>query len=1115
MTTSTFVCWEATQASRAIRTEALEGSEALFNAIHTPMKDIEVTSQSELAIGERTSDLELLEKMSRDAIEHLFCVVRGAPGSGKSHLIRWLAINWKRDSDRVLLLNRAGGNLNQTLRQLRNDLGHDYDDLFRGLDQHTNISAEGQARNFLDRLANSTKKGYYERTEHRHEDWLEKKGVSEILKHPVVQGAWSAPDRILETLTGAGGERDSALAAFTMDDVRELADFGPKLPKEAFQSVHTFIFLKKLRREFKGYNSGDDLPENVRKLLEALNDRLRDAVRELLGFGSEGMQEIFRRLRERLGKQGKRLVLLLEDITSTQGVDDQLLDAVTTKRTAAGNESLCPLISIVGITPAYYDDHLQAGNMRDRIGLHLSLGQNGTDEGPGPVLATQASQLEFVARYLRAIRANSSTLERWHEGGRHGAPPNACTACELKQTCFESFGSHVLSDGEGESPIGFFPFIPRSITHMYESLSDPDGRQASQTPRRMLQSVLGPSLLSPDDIASGNFPHARVETVFHPKELRTPGGRVRTRLGAIAPHDSGLYERLRRLVVWWGGREDNGSEKPGFRGVPQGVFERFSLPFPGSSGNESFVVRDPIPKDSVSKESSIEVSVSTVTERATASPKKREPKSPRKAEGSRNRPRIKLKPDHLQSAVNELQSWVKDEQLLGDLDKWRRQFHRTLESLNWKRLGVSDWTREKAFGSPDMLFVEGARGASRGSPFVIPKAAWVADGMEAFLRLMDDPDLDLEDRSFHTRRYAYYNRRMSRLVREYAMHVAPPMADGTRWRPEVTFAQALVVRAWLRGVTTPSAPLDEQWSRALDRNLDMPSGAQERVPSWKETLKELQTTNRYIQDDLAAWVGLPQGTKKTTKKGLIEMSEIGPALVRLVDERSLGALPKGSEVSGLDSKYNMLRRIYQWGVGAERHLPHLAEREFQRIQRDVESVERLTGGVSIAEYVRRARGVVIDVQQRLPDVLTDQTRFVSSLFVELEGLGCVLGEPVGDDAVINRVEEFVVSRLEGDALVEEGILDLFGEEPTEEELKEVEDLLTQCIEAPVSDLKKVREALDKLDSLVETLAMRLRSYLNEHGVLGTSAISEVHEFGRAIGAHAGVLNEHVEVNDGS
>jgi len=68
---------------------------------------------------------------------------------------------------------------------------------------------------------------------------------------------------------------------------------------------------------------------------------------------SPGLKELFRRLRRKLREEGRKLVLLLEDVTSFQGVDNLLIDVLVTDSQTRPDE--CDLISVVGLTPDYFD----------------------------------------------------------------------------------------------------------------------------------------------------------------------------------------------------------------------------------------------------------------------------------------------------------------------------------------------------------------------------------------------------------------------------------------------------------------------------------------------------------------------------------------------------------------------------------------------------------------------------------------------------------------------------------------------------------------------------------------------------------------------------------------
>ena len=103
--THAFACWTAKNATEVIPTEALAGDDAIFLATHTPMTgfDIEGPLRAEIASADEQA---LLEGLSRADRNHAFCVVQGEPGSGKSHLIRWLSVKWPKGRDVKLLLRR-------------------------------------------------------------------------------------------------------------------------------------------------------------------------------------------------------------------------------------------------------------------------------------------------------------------------------------------------------------------------------------------------------------------------------------------------------------------------------------------------------------------------------------------------------------------------------------------------------------------------------------------------------------------------------------------------------------------------------------------------------------------------------------------------------------------------------------------------------------------------------------------------------------------------------------------------------------------------------------------------------------------------------------------------
>src|SRR5262249_47397513 len=137
----------------------------------------------------------------------------------------------------------------------------------------------------------------------------------------------------------------------------------PATAKLAKALVDESRLIKELRSE--GWLASDiekeaslrqRLPSSI-KLMEALNRRRNYAIQSVLGVSADSLKKLFRQVREALAPRKQRLVLLLEDITSWEGIDEALIDVLVTNastRSEADQADMCPLISVVGVTPAFY-----------------------------------------------------------------------------------------------------------------------------------------------------------------------------------------------------------------------------------------------------------------------------------------------------------------------------------------------------------------------------------------------------------------------------------------------------------------------------------------------------------------------------------------------------------------------------------------------------------------------------------------------------------------------------------------------------------------------------------------------------------------------------------------
>ena len=155
---SNFVCWKPDRIGAVINKEALSVNRADFLATHVPMRQIAYERAPRALTSASEDDLlaELHHQAETD--QHTFVVIKGAPGTGKSHLIRWLKERYaaERPQDAVLLIERANTSLRGTLQQIINSGLFDRaglpDSLQRLQEAVTELTADALADNLLDQI---------------------------------------------------------------------------------------------------------------------------------------------------------------------------------------------------------------------------------------------------------------------------------------------------------------------------------------------------------------------------------------------------------------------------------------------------------------------------------------------------------------------------------------------------------------------------------------------------------------------------------------------------------------------------------------------------------------------------------------------------------------------------------------------------------------------------------------------------------------------------------------------------------------------------------------------------------------------------------------------------
>ncbi|MEY9699495.1 hypothetical protein ABIE71_002238 [Bradyrhizobium diazoefficiens] len=1072
-------CWDKDDADAMLRIEALGVDDTLFLATHSPIRGFLVSGAKRHEVSEPT-EAGLLDTLCANDRSHAFCVVQGDPGSGKSHLIRWLAVHWPKGEDLVLLLQRADGSLQGALDQLKTAMTKRWPasaSLFENLNLRRQAAGiAGRAEVFQSTLGAMLKGTYFEEPP-VDADWCDKHDLSLLIQTLNVRKGWKSPRRILELMDGKSSSRNSESAQFNLDDVLALARLCPGVS----DSVASERFARRLIAEaekIRDWLDEGETEDDIRTrrsselsaslpLIRALNLRLNDAVQSVIGVTSEDLILLFRKVRTELKDQA-RLVLLLEDVTAWQGLDNGLIDALVLD--SATRTDVCPLISVVGVTPKYYDD-LQK-NYKDRITHEVQLGESGgSDEAV--TLRQSADRLGFASKYLNATRAGKSALATWGQKiqqHRDLAPPNPCLECPQRQACHAVFGE--------VDNMGLFPFTKAALDTFFYALKTDDKGQTHRTPRGLLQNVLGPTLLNPSALDDAQYPGPDIETEKFDERAGLLSGPMRALVEANEV-DPKRRERLRRTFMYWGdpNQPETTVDADGtirLAGVPQKLFTSFQLPWLGGVD-----VTKPPPTDrrepraftGIDAEADAEPTrrhIVAGNEGSTVRPVAPElPRAPPKARVT-GTATAKTKLQRLQTHVAEARAGsttIKEPQL------WNEVLFELLNCLNPRDLGLDRWIWSSIF-TGNRVQVAGSSQV-RSYTFAVPREPWLYDGLEAYCAIRSGGDSEL-GQEYNRRRLAFMMRRLGILARAYAARALPVSADGYRWDIAASATQVLLARAWLKGSVSPVASTAELWRVVLSDEEGATTAPQSRTEPWQDALRNTDQQHDKIRAMLREMVSLPQGN--STEFGLAAAGAAARAIVRL--QRRLSFLPI-AEVSGSTSILDDrgLAETAEKVADCLRRIPNL---EFKLLQDRAAEMDCLLRGESLASRVTRlnkAAGKVFPLLRELPPELERRWR------ESWERISADLERP--DFA--SALQRLILAMEDREAIPQQPSANL-----------------AWLISQPAGDLRVALEALKFGEQLCKDLNNAAASYLRAAGAGG--ALGKINKVGQSLKAAVAEAN---------
>ncbi len=477
-------CWSAAAVGKAISAIARMSPELepYFISTHSPNERLRDVKR-----GGELSEADLYERLLTPERRNAFVIVRGDPGTGKSHLIRWLHLRCTLDiaAERLpnvlaVLVQRRTGSLKDALTQIVEQLPPRFERHLRQIKDAIGNLSEERARQAL---AGALQLQLVDAPElpptlrHLHVACLSPDFRRWLIRPDGVI------DRIVRQLTQESDVVDrESLPQFTADDFR---------PPRAYQ-VNNAPSTQDLIEDL------DYLPDLREQAAALFNAAARPAVKAMSGLIGSGLRDVFDAIRRELGSEKRRLALFIEDVSVMAALDDDILNAVEPNPAP----DLGELVAVVGMTDtgfAKLPENL-VGRTTEIVGVGLDVAAQWRE--------SPAGLARFSARYLNVARLTDAGTRSVAASRLRGTDVtvSACSACTVREVCHATFG-FVAFEGVD---VGLFPFTKTALHTLFGGLNErmPAVRK---NPRGLLEHVLTPILR--DDRTSlldGAFPRAQL-----------------------------------------------------------------------------------------------------------------------------------------------------------------------------------------------------------------------------------------------------------------------------------------------------------------------------------------------------------------------------------------------------------------------------------------------------------------------------------------------------------------------------------------------------------------------------------------------------------------------------
>jgi hypothetical protein len=566
-----FTCWDPAHVQDTVFVDAASPSDAVFMATHQPARIIRRPLDGSEG-GERVSEDELLAEFLRPDAKMMLLPILGEPGTGKSHLVRWL---WAQIGDggpsrRVVYVPKYGTSLRKVIELILEKMeGDEAASLRTELREAANTFDERTAPDsLLDALAVRVQHSRDENDDSP-ADQMKAEVAAQlpaVLRDPYFRTFFLAENGVIhqfveKALRGSRPDDRNTPFVFTEADIpTRVSSYEASRPaREAIRALQW--------------------PNRAQLAVKMLNEELGPALQRVFGLESGiTLKDVMLRTRAMLAQQNSELVLLIEDFTVLQGIQRELLDAIIEPPVRRGHDELCGIRTTLAVTTGYFDT--LAGTITSRAKFASHIYDLNVPYRPSGDNHDVDRLTDFVGRYLNATRVGRSELDRLWESASPEARatntwvPNACKECPYKRVCHDSFRSS--RDG-----YGLYPFNSAALHRAISAIMAP----GYFDPRAVLGSVVVFTLdQHGPDIERGQFPSTDYGDAFKSK------ARSQRQLPADVIYAIENYpdpERRAVLLTMWGGCPDH------VINLPYGIHQAFRIPMLADVAPE-VIIKPPI-----------------------------------------------------------------------------------------------------------------------------------------------------------------------------------------------------------------------------------------------------------------------------------------------------------------------------------------------------------------------------------------------------------------------------------------------------------------------------------------------------------------------------------------